>query len=214
MIVFVWVLDKPLALRITYSDVVALLKVVLPITALALLATLFLVSSKPDVNDSIPFADVELEQRLRDQQVTSPYYSGQTNQGHIVTVTAALAHPDSQDPARVIADDLIATIATQSQGEIVIASNEGELDNDYNEVELIGDVVITTSQDYVVNTQTMTVSLQEARGETGGLVTAQSPIGELEAGRMAIRPVNDTDDIFLFFTKGVKLVYMPTKTTR
>ena len=49
-----------------HSRLVAILKVALPLIALALLSTLFLFSRKIDPEDAIPYATVDVEDRLRD----------------------------------------------------------------------------------------------------------------------------------------------------
>lgn len=193
---------------------VAWLKVILPLAALALLSTLFLVSRDIDMGQSIPFARVELEKRLRNQQITAPHFSGQTDQGHIVTVTAATAHPDAEEPSRTISQNLSVTMVTASGTEITVTSDEGEVDGEFQEVVLEGDVRISTTAGFDIQTEMMTFGLDDVRAETGGHVVAQAQMGRIEAGRMALRPTTDTADIYLFFTKGVRLLYTPNNTTR
>ena len=76
-----------------YSRMVAVLKVALPLLALAILATLFLVSRGGEVDVTIPFAEADLETRTRDQQVTGPFFSGTTAQGDEIVVKADIARP-------------------------------------------------------------------------------------------------------------------------
>lgn len=199
---------------LTYSNVVAFLKVVLPLIALVLLATLFLVPRNVDVENAIPFAKVELEKRLRDQQVTEPSFSTQTTAGHRVSVTASRAHPDADDPTRTIADDLNAKISMTNGTAISITSQHGEMDATFEELVLDKGVQITTTTGLVLDTETLSMSVKEIRAESGGDVVATLGFGELQAGRMAIRPEGDTDDIYLFFTNGVRLIYTPQAITK
>ena len=74
-----------------YSRVVSYLKVALPLAALALLSTLFLISRTINTDPSIPFADFELENRLRGQQVTAPFFTGTTATGQEITIAATKA---------------------------------------------------------------------------------------------------------------------------
>lgn len=76
-----------------YSRVVSYLKVALPLAALALLSTLFLISRTINTDPSIPFADFELENRLRGQQVTAPFFTGTTATGQEITIAATKALP-------------------------------------------------------------------------------------------------------------------------
>lgn len=200
--------------RLTYSNLVAWLKVLLPLAALALLSTLFLVSQKIDLESAIPFADVELEQRLRDRQITAPYFSGKTNSGHDITVTAETAHPDAEDPSRIIARNVGALLTIDGGSEITITAKQGDMDGRFQELLLDGTVEILTSTGYTIETDAMTFGLEEARAETLGEVHAKSALGTLIAGRMALRPSDESNEVYLFFTKGVRLLYTPQNTTR
>lgn len=200
--------------RLTYSTLVAWLKVLLPLAALGLLSTLFLVSKQVDLEGAIPFADIDLEQRLRDRQITAPYFSGKTDHGHDITVTSETAHPDAEDPSRIIAQNVGALLSIGGGTEITVTAKEGEMDGRFQELLLDGDVEILTSTGYTIQTEAMTFGLEEARADTTSEVTAESALGELQAGRMALRPSGENNEIYLFFTKGVRLVYTPQKTTR
>ncbi|MGR3635623.1 MAG: LPS export ABC transporter periplasmic protein LptC [Shimia sp.] len=198
----------------TYSNMVALLKVILPLLALGLLATMFLVPRTINLESAIPFADVELETRLRDQQVTAPSFSSQTGRGHLVAVTAAKANPDPEEPARIVAEDLDTRITLTNGQLITVLAEHGEMDGAFQDLLLEDGVQITTSSGLKLDTDSLIMSLDEVRAETGGPVSATLGIGQLDAGRMAIRPAGESDDIYLFFTKGVRLLYTPQTTTK
>ena len=199
---------------ITYSKLVSWLKVVLPLAALALLSTLFLVPRDFDLNSAIPFAKVELEKRLRNQQITAPYFSGQTDQGHSVALTAESARRDPDAPGSTIAENLTARIETVDGALYTARAETGVSDGEFQEVTLEGEVQLETSSNYSIITDMMIFSLTEIRAESGGDILAEGPFGTLTAGRMALRPADESDDIYLFFTKGVKLIYTPQDTTR
>ena len=55
-----------------HSTVVAWLKVALALIALAMLSTLFLFSDKIDPSDAIPFAEVDIADRIREPRLTMP----------------------------------------------------------------------------------------------------------------------------------------------
>ncbi|TCK99938.1 lipopolysaccharide export system protein LptC [Shimia isoporae] len=197
----------------TYSQVVAFLKVVLPLIALGILATLFLVPREVDLEAAIPFAEVELEKRLRDQQVTAASFSTKTSSGHLVAVTASTAHPDFEDPTRTVATDLKARIDLANGQTINVVSDDGEMDSTFKEVVLTNNVQFVTSSGITMDTHEMTMSIDEVRAESSGEVVAYTQFGRLNAGRMAVRPAGNDDDIYLFFTNGVRLIYTPQKTT-
>jgi lipopolysaccharide export system protein LptC len=55
-----------------YSRLVAWLKIILPLIALGILATLFLVSRTIDPSQTIPYADVDVQDLARNQRVGAP----------------------------------------------------------------------------------------------------------------------------------------------
>ena len=76
-----------------YSRAVAIFKVLLPLAALGILATLFLISRGSQMDAVIPFAEDELNERTTNQQITKPFFSGTTAQGDELVVTADIARP-------------------------------------------------------------------------------------------------------------------------
>ena len=72
------------------------MKVALPLTALAILSTLFLIARKIDPDAALPYAEVDIADRLREPRMTAPAFSGVTRDGAAITVTAAEARPGSE----------------------------------------------------------------------------------------------------------------------
>ena len=58
-----------MARRDRHTRIVGWLKIGLPLAALAILSTLFLLSRRIEPADDLPFAQVELEDRARRQQI-------------------------------------------------------------------------------------------------------------------------------------------------
>lgn len=82
-----------------HSRVVSWLKVLFPLIALALLSTLFLLSRAIEPQAVIPFADKEVQERLRDQQITGPFYSGTTADGDLISFSAEKLTTPAARPA-------------------------------------------------------------------------------------------------------------------
>ena len=75
------------------SRIVHWLRVILPLAALAVLAVLFLLARKPDPEAAIPYADVDPRDLAERQAVTSPRYSGVTDDGARVSIDGSEATP-------------------------------------------------------------------------------------------------------------------------
>ncbi len=187
---------------------VALLKVLLPLAALGILSTLFMLSRSGDPVATIPFAEHEMANRMRDQQVTAPFFSGTTDKGDEIIVTASLARPERAG-APAEATDLNARIIMADGVRITLTSDTGAVAIDKNVATFTGNVTITASTGFVVQTDTLNTALNGISGNTPGTITGTGPIGDFTAGQMLIREQSDGGPLHMVFKKGVKLIYDP-----
>ncbi|MEM7320688.1 MAG: LPS export ABC transporter periplasmic protein LptC [Pseudomonadota bacterium] len=196
-----------------YSRIVQFLKVALPLTALALLSTLFLLSRGNDIDAVIPFAQQDMADRIRDQQITKPYYSGTTEKGEEILVTADYARPGSPGkPAEAI--ELRATIFLNSGRVIKLDSELGSIAPDRGQATFTGDVVIQSSDGMTITTDLLTTELDVVAGESPGEIHGTGPIGEFTAGAMQFGSEKSDGPVHMHFTDGVKLIYDPQKAER
>jgi lipopolysaccharide export system protein LptC len=192
-----------------HSQLVSWLKVIFPLTALALLSTLFLLSRTIDPDTVIPFAEKEIQDRLRDQQVTGPFFSGTTADGEQISFSAeSLTTPQAQTGANR-AEDVEVVINLLDGAELRLVAQNAVLDIASDEAELSGGVVVTSSTGYRVTSDLLTSRLSETSLESPGPVQANTPMGTLDAGAMTVAGKTGPEANQLFFTKGVKLVYTP-----
>ncbi|MFW8593896.1 LPS export ABC transporter periplasmic protein LptC [Cribrihabitans neustonicus] len=196
-----------------HSRAVAYLKVLLPLTALVLLSTLFMVSRGSDIEAVIPFAEKEIEDRLRGQQVTGPYFSGTTSSGDEIMVTASLARPGGAG-APAVAVNLEAEIRMAQGGRIALSSETGAVYPDRDRAEFAGSVTITSADGLTVETETLNTALSGLEAESPGPVRAHGAIGNLTAGNMRIRSKTEGGPVHMLFKDGVKLIYDPQKPER
>ncbi|MEM6938591.1 MAG: LPS export ABC transporter periplasmic protein LptC [Pseudomonadota bacterium] len=192
-----------------YSRMVGLLKVLLPLVALAILSTLFLLSRVIDPEPVIPFADKEIQDRLRDQQVTGPIYHGTTAGGDEIAFAAARLITVPGQAGSNEAEEVHVTMNFVSGQLVQITANLGHMDVAENRADLEGDVVITTSQGYIIESDKLIAELSNPDVLSPGAIKATGPIGTLDAGSMHLIAANNGSDGQLVFTNGVKLVYDP-----
>ncbi|MFT6022554.1 MAG: lipopolysaccharide export system protein LptC [Ascidiaceihabitans sp.] len=191
-----------------YSRMVAWLKVLLPLMALALLSTLFLLSRSIDPMASIPFADSEIQERLRDQQVTGPFFSGSTAQGDQISFSAGKMGTSGSDGSTT-ADDISAQIDLSSGSRIVFFADTGVIDITNDQSTLSGNVLITTSSGYKINAELLIAAMTDLSVESPNEIIAVGPIGTITAGSMLLNAPENGGNAQLVFTDGVKLVYEP-----
>ena len=192
-----------------HSTVVSWLKVALPLVALAIVSTLFLFSRTIDPSDAIPFAEVDIEDRVREPRLTQPTWAGVTDDGAALTIAADEARPDNGTTA-ANANGIVADLQTPDGGSAQLVAKRGLLDQNGAALTVDGGVTITTSTGYRMNTEAMTAMLDRTSLISQGAVNGEGPAGHIEAGSMEItQDQGDAASYLLVFKKGVKLLYLP-----
>ncbi|UWQ22035.1 LPS export ABC transporter periplasmic protein LptC [Jannaschia sp. W003] len=187
------------------ARLVAGAKVALPVAALALLSTLFLVARTPDPEDALPFAAVDIGERATDQQLTTPRVMGRSQGGTAFDLRAARARPDPADPRRMTIDAL--HLELSGRGEATVEARAGTVDTAARTVVLEGDVAVDTATGYALRSDRLEGSLAELSLVSPGPVRGTSPLGRLRAGAMRLEERNGAAR--LVFSGGVDLLYVP-----
>lgn len=194
----------------TYSRMVRWLKVALPLTALAILSTLFFVAETLDPDAAIPYADVDVERLLREQGVTRPTFGAVSEDGIEISLSAAAIRPGAKQRDRLTSTDMIAQLKWPDNAQIDIISPEGIVDVSDGEAILQGGAVLKSSNGYIVSTERIIANLNEANVASEGSITAEGPAGSITAGRMELtRQTNADGKYLLVFKDGVRLLYQP-----
>ncbi|MEM7073958.1 MAG: hypothetical protein AAGA28_04905 [Pseudomonadota bacterium] len=192
-----------------HSRLVAWMKIILPLTALGLLSTLFLISQTIDPTQSLPAATIDLASRAQGQGATNASFAGVTGRGDELRITAATARPTPGNPRLIHALDVVAEIQLISGAVVDIVSDSGDVHQGDLTAVLEGDVRLMSTTGYDVRTARLDARLDRLFAETPGAVTATGPAGDLVAGRMVLSENPDTGAAHLHFTNGVKLIYTP-----
>lgn len=191
-----------------YSRLIAFLKVVLPLAALGLLSTLFLLSRSVDPTTTLPFNEAEVTERLRDSRITKPYFSGETDGGDQIIFTADAARP-AGNGRLAEADALSAQITLSDGGRVMLEAATGSFDPGQDLARFDGMVTITTSTGYSLRTEALESALNRIAARSDGPVEGDGPLGQLAAGHLEITSDPETNAAHLVFKNGVKLIYDP-----
>jgi lipopolysaccharide export system protein LptC len=193
-----------------HSRLVSWMKIALPLAALAILSTLFLFSRRIDPSDAIPYAEVDIEERLREPRMTDASYSGVTEDGSAINLRAAAAVPEADGNAR--ATGLSATLDSPDGSNTTFAAATGQLDNASGMIALSGGVKVETSTGYHIQTGDLRIALDSTSVEAPGTVSADGPPGTITADRMTLTSADPNGGRYqLVFTGNVKLIYQPAK---
>ncbi|MGB3553036.1 MAG: hypothetical protein WBA25_00170 [Jannaschia sp.] len=183
-------------------------RVTLPVVALVLLSMLFLLARTVNPDDAIPFSDVDVSERAREQQLTAPRFAGLSEDGTAFALAAATARPDPTDPRHMTAKVVNLVLTDPAGATAVIDSLTGEVDTAERDLVLEGDVHIVTSTGYDLRAPRLEGSLGRLNVRAIGGVTGFGPVGRLRADAVHFNEdANGTRR--MLFTGGVELVYIP-----
>jgi lipopolysaccharide export system protein LptC len=192
-----------------HTRVVGWLKVALPLMALAVLATLFLLADRIDPEAALPYAEVDVADRAREPRMTAPSYAGTTSDGASLTLAADEARPAAPS-APAAARRLVMELATPDGGRTELHAAEAELQRAEARILLSGGVTVSTDTGYRLETPEVLARTDRSRLESRGAVTATGPAGDLQAGGMVLSEQPEAPGTYLLvFNQGVRLVYRP-----
>ncbi len=190
-----------------HSQLVGWAKILLPLSALALLSTLFLFSRGQ--NEPTDIAMSEVEEIAREQRLSAPRFSGVTDDGAIVAITAREARPDTARADTVAIDDLRMRMENPDGSFVEVTGTEGEVDGNAQVARFLGLARLISSAGYEMETNGLIAELKTGIVTSDGLLEIHAPFGELTAGQVTFHVTGDNLGQQILFTDGVRLVYRP-----
>ncbi|MCR9109566.1 MAG: hypothetical protein NXH94_11745 [Rhodobacteraceae bacterium] len=108
----------------------------------------------------------------------------------------------------MIADDLRAVIDVRDGNRIIIDASIGQMGKS-DRLLLREGVTLESSSGYTVRADGLDADIDRVAIESTSEVEAEGPGLTLSAGKLRVEESEDTADIQLLFTNGVKLIYIP-----
>ncbi|MBW7921873.1 MAG: hypothetical protein H3C51_07210 [Rubellimicrobium sp.] len=186
-----------------YSRVVGWLKILLPLVALGLLATMFLFARAPVPQGDIPY--VVIEDIARDPRIGAPSFSGVTPDGAAVTLAARAVRAQPDAPGALTVEGLRIEIAAPSRQGVVVTAQEGGFDSATRRATLTGLARVETTTGYRIEATGIEADLAQGTLHTLGPLAARAPFGSFEAGGLEVTG----GGAHLVFKDGVRLLYQP-----
>lgn len=190
-----------------HSQLVGWAKIILPLSALALLSVLFLFARS--TNEPPQIALSELENIARDQRISAPEFSGVTDTGAIVVISAKTAWPDASAPDTVRIDDMRLRMDNPDGSQLEVTAITGEIDGRQRVVRFLGLARLETSTGYQMETNGLIAELDTGQVTSDGLLEIRAPFGQLTAGNVTFRVASEETAQHMLFTNGVRLLYVP-----
>lgn len=194
-----------------HTRMIGWLKVILPLTALVILSTLFLVARTINPDDALPYADVDVEERLREPRMTAPTFATITDDGAALTVSADEARPAAADGAGPSASALNGLLETPDGGTTTLVAGAGRMDPAARQILLSDGVTVSSSTGWTVVGDRLTADMDTTDIALPDPVTATGPAGVVTADTMRLtQDARHTGAYVLVFNGTVKLIYTPT----
>ena len=188
------------------TRVVRLLRVALPLSALALLSVLFLLGRKSEtVEPAIPYAQGSAEDLGRSPGIGSPEYTTVTPEGASVTLRAARAALGNGGADGGTASALV--LDWRSRDGLMIELTSPFAQTQDTTIRLEGGVRMALSSGWVMRGPSFEADTAADTLRADETVHVTAPFGELEAGTMLIHP-SETGQV-LELNEGVRLLYRP-----
>lgn len=189
------------------SRVVRLLKLALPLTALALAAAVFL-APRPDIGPGIDFGGVRYDS-AEGLRLLNPRLSGRTADGQPLALRADWALPDGPDPTSVLLGPLTGEVALDAGREITLSAEGGEMRPKDRLLRLDGRVRLELDALYSLETGQVDIDMTAQTLKAAGPVRGAGPQGEIAAGSM--RAARRDDSHYVWFEDRVRVRLDPTR---
>jgi lipopolysaccharide export system protein LptC len=193
-----------------HSRVVAILKLGLPLVALALVASVFLVQTDDRVGGTIAFSEADVAQLGDGLRLTNSVFTGTTASGDRFRFAAAVVVPDAAPPKRAALTKLDGSLELIEGPTVSLSAERGNLYIPTQRLDIDGNVRITSSDGYVMVADKATIDFASGTFVAGDTVATTGPLGEITSGSLHVSPAASTGEARRFsFSNGVHVVYDP-----
>ena len=194
----------------SYSFFITWVKTLLPIVALGMLSTIFLFSGKVDVTQSLPYAELNVEDIIREQRITKPYFTGISEGGIEFALSAAYATPNASQPSILNVSKLRVEFKTPQGNTTEITAGLGEMNTETKNAKISRGVNLASKLNFWITTETLDIDFNDSYASTNGPFKGVFSLGSIESGNMVLKMI--TGDQQIIFTNGVRMLYNPKAT--
>ena len=181
--------------------------------AVVLFSSIFIFSEEFSTSELVYVGGLDLQQLAQGQEATNANHAGVTIHGHEVSVWSKKLRLFGETSRALLDESVIGQIDLKSETQIDVTAKSGEINQHTNSAVLSKDVTIETSTGYVMETARLFMDFDNFYAESPGPVQGWAPIGDLKAGRMVLRNDATGENLWMRFSDGVELKFVPQKLT-
>mgnify|MGYP001242121682 FL=1 len=195
---------------LTYSKLILFLKISFSVSAVIILAILFLISPPNEFGDSVKVSTLGLEKDIT-YQISKAKVKGSSDQGHFFNFTADSIDPDDSNSDYFSLTRLAGTISLDLTNIYTIFANKAVFRASDKLVELKGDLKIKTTSGITGKSEIIRIDFNSKEVTSSGFTKLQTPLGMISGGSMKISnsrsPSGQTTKIYFF--NGVNMTVSP-----
>ncbi len=194
-----------------YSRFISIVKIVLPLIALGLLATVFLFTKDNELEGGFRFSKTDLQTLESGMQVVKPRLFGSNPAGDVYNFVADKLAPDSLTPSLIAADQLSGEIQFYSGTALQMTAKKAEFLLEGQTIRLSDGMLLVTSDGIRITGEGLLANLDTGEMDSDGGVEAVSAMGSIQAGNFRIERVeaDGEEKQMLWFENGVMLSFRP-----
>lgn len=186
----------------SYSSFVRWMRLVLPLTALAIVAVLFTWSSMQEELVIPPQDPARTPSSIGKNELVSPRFESKDDRNQPYTITALRAVQGEKNDDLIILEKPVADMTLNSGNWIALEADQGAYRQDKNRLLLQGNVKIFHDRGYQLETAKLHIDMNKDFAWSEEAVYVQGPTGTLKANGLKA----DNGRQILIFTGPAKLV--------
>lgn len=189
-------------------------RLVLPLGAVTLLSTIFLLPQTIDPERAIELAEIDVAEITREPRVGAARFAGVTQDETAVTIRARTVRSSGDlvqaGPMVLTLEEPEGTLRFPAGRIAQFQGNEGRIDQPAGLLHLQGGVRLETSDGYVLSMPELRSALGQTHVEGQGGVSGTAPSGEITSDSVELTRIEGRDDGYLLAFRGnVRLIYLP-----
>ena len=177
----------------------------------SLIIAMFLLSRDQAAQAVLPFDNNEFAEELAKQQINKLYYSGQTDAGDELSLSAQSAVEGFEGQKVLEMKTVSAKVKSINGLEIEATAQFGRYLYSENLLKMSGSVLISSSSGYRLSAPELFISTDGTYIFGEGPVEGMSPMGKIYAGKMEIKRKTPQAPIQVWFSDRVLVDYLPEK---
>lgn len=188
--------------RSRHSKFVSLMKIALPLGAIALTVTVLVYSGVFDVRDRLDISFREIANLNNDLRMVSPRVAGLDKSGRPYLLTADTATQAAGKPSQITLDNVQADLKLPEGSDwVALNATSGLLDTETQVIDLHQKVDIYASTGYEFHGTSARIDFRQGKVASEEPVQGHGPLGTLRADRMTA----NNDDRTMRFSGHVKV---------